>query len=256
MKFLMLAVLAALAGCASTANTGRVGGKSLATQSIELWDARRERRIPLQLSFPVGQRDCTRTRPCPVAFVSPGYGLAHTDYSYIARALASAGYLVVAIQHDLPTDPALARTGDLFASRMPTWRRGAENLRFVRDTLSRTHTGYDWPQLVLIGHSNGGDLSALAVHESPTLAATLVTLDHRRHPLPRDASIRVLSLRGSDFEADVGVLPTPDEPDTGMCITKLADARHNDMNDHGPVALQSEIVQRLREFLEHGRCGA
>ena len=77
----------------------------------------------------------------------------------------------------------------------------------MRDTLSRTYTGFDWSHLTLVGHSNGGDISALAVHEWPSLATTLVTLDNRRYPLPRD-QIRVLSIRGSDFDADAGVLPT------------------------------------------------
>jgi len=170
--------------------------------------------------------------------------------------LAPSGYLVVVIQHDLPTDPALSRTGDLFVNRMPAWKRGAENLRFVRDTLARTYAGYDWSHLVLIGHSNGGDLSALAVHESPALATKLVTLDHRRHPLPRDASISVLSIRGSDLEAAPGVLPTKRDQSPGTCIAEIAGSRHNDMHDQGPRELQAKIGRLLREFLEGGRCGA
>lgn len=251
MRFVTLIALVALAGCTTT-----TGGSSNLTDSTELWDASRERQIPVTLYFPAPQRDCTHARPCPVAFVSPGYGLLHTDYSFIANALARSGYLVVAIQHDLPTDPALSRTGDLFTNRMPAWKRGAENLRFVRSTLSRTYTGYDWPHLVLVGHSNGGDISALALHESPTLASTLVTLDNRRYPLPRNHSINVLSVRGSDFEADTGVLPTGQVRNAGTCITAIAGSRHNDMNDHGPTELQSKISMLILRFLKEDRCGA
>lgn len=253
MRLLALVALAVLASCTTTTS----GGSNL-TGPTELWDASRERQIPIALYFPDRPRDCTPARLCPVAFVSPGYGLSHTDYSFIANALAKSGYLVVAIQHDLPTDPALSKTGNLFANRMPAWQRGAENIRFVHNALSRSYTGYDWHHLVLIGHSNGGDISALALHESPTLATTLVTLDNRRYPLPRDRSVSILSVRGSDFEADAGVLPTVQERGAGTCtcITTIPDSRHNDMNDHGPIQLQSQITTLVLQFLKDGRCGA
>ena len=221
--------------------------------SLDLQDAARNRLVPTELYFPA--RHCTPAVPCPVAFISPGYGLAHTDYSFLARSLASDGYLVVAIQHVLPTDPPLATTGTLFDNRMPMWRRGVENLRFVKATLQVQYPGYDWSRLVLIGHSNGGDLSALALVESPTLATTLITLDHRRYPLPRGRAVRTLSLRGTDFAADPGVLPTPSErSDLDACIVRLDDARHNDMYDAGPAWLKDAIAAEVGRFLHGARC--
>ncbi len=251
MKFFALAALITLAGCASTS-----GSSSNPTESTELLDASRQRQIPIALYFPAQRRNCTHARPCPVAFISSGYGLLNTDYSFIANSLKRSGYLIVAIQHELPSDPALSRTGDLFANRMPVWRRGAENIRFVRNTLSGTYTGFDWPHLTLVGHSNGGDISALALHEWPALATTLITLDNRRYPLPRDQSISVLSIRGSDFEPDAGVLPAAQEKDSDTCITTIAGSRHNDMNDHGPTELQTKINLLILQFLKDGRCGA
>lgn len=250
MRLVIIAALAILTGCTTIA-----AHNSTLTKSVDLLDASRDRQIPLELYFPAQQKNFTRKSPCPVAFISHGYGLRHTDYSFIANELAGSGYFVVAVQHDLPSDPAIRKTGDLFANRTPMWQRGAENLRFVRDTLSRTYTGFDWSSLVLIGHSNGGDLSALALRESPTLAATLVTLDNRRYPLPRSSSIKVLSIRGSDFSADSGVLPTAHEIGTGTCITTIAGSRHNDMNDYGPADLQSKINAIILPFLKNGRCG-
>ena len=251
MRFLILVALITLTGCVTAADSGSSG-----TKRTELWDASRERPIPIALHFPEKQRNCTATQPCPVAFISPGYGLPHTDYSFIANALLDSGYFVVAIQHDLPTDPPLSKSGDLFASRMPAWKRGANNIRFVRDALSTTYPDYDWRHLVLVGHSNGGDISALALHESPSLAATIITLDNRRYPLPRDRSIKVLSIRGSDFEADPGVLPTAQVGDGSSCIITVPDSRHNDMNDHGPIELQSKINLVILRFLKDSRCGA
>jgi len=251
MKLVSVIALIALAGCTAT-----TGGSFDVIKSTELRDPSRERQIPITLYFPAPQRNCTDARPCPVAFVSPGYGLLQTDYSFISKALVRSGYLVVAIQHELPTDPALSKTGDLFTNRMPMWKRGVENIRFVKETLSRTYAAYDWPQLVLVGGSNGGDISALALHDSPKLATTLVTLDNRRYPLPRSDSIKVLSIRGSDFEADAGVLPTAQEKAASTCVTTIAGSRHNDMSDHGSAELQSKINTLILQFLKDGRCRA
>lgn len=251
MRLLALVALTILAGCATA-----VGDDPGGAEPTQLWDASRGRQIPVALYLPEQRRNCTPAQPCPVAFISPGYGLPHTDYSFLASALVDSGYLVVAIQHDLSTDPPLNKSGDLFANRMPAWKRGADNIRFVRNTFSTTYPGYDWSHLVLIGHSNGGDLSALALQESPSLATTLVTLDNRRYPLPRDHSVNALSIRGSDFEADPGVLPTAQERGASSCIVTIPDSRHNDMNDHGPIELQSKINSLVLQFLKDGRCRA
>lgn len=71
----------------------------------------------------------------------PGYGLAHTDYSFLAEVLSRTGYLVVAIQHVLPTDPPLATRGEPFDARVPMWKQGADTLRFVREALQPRYPG-------------------------------------------------------------------------------------------------------------------
>lgn len=247
-KFTALALFALMGSCA----TGPVNG-GIAREPVELLDHARQRPVPVALYLPGQHRRCTPAKPCPIVFLSPGYGLRHTDYSFIADALAKAGYLVIAIQHDLPSDPALSQTGDLIAARTPMWKRGADNLRFVRDSLSGKYPGYDWSHLILVGHSNGGDISALALRETPTLATSLITFDNRRYPLPRDPAIKVLSIRGSDFEADPGVLPSADERGD-ICITRIAKARHDDMNDQGPDWLKAEIDRLVLQFLRDDIC--
>lgn len=246
----ILGALLFVAGCAAIDCAPRVG-----SEASVVWDAARARTIPITRYVPAAPFSCTPKRPCPVAFISAGYGLRHTDYSFIAQALTRSGYGVVAIEHDLPGDPPLRKTGAPSIVRLPMWQRGAQTLRIVSQQLARRYPGYDWADLTLIGHSNGGDLSALALQESPALAKTLITLDHRRYPLPRNAAIRILSLRASDFEADAGVLPALDEPSQhGLCIVNVAGARHNDMNDHGPLALQAQIAAHIVSFLAKGRC--
>lgn len=223
-----------------------------ALESTVLTDPARQRQIPVALYRPEAGR-CDPAHRCRVVLLSPGYGLAHTDYAFLATRLAASGYLVAAIGHDLPSDPPQGQSGNLIADRLPMWQRGAENLRFVRRTLEPRYSGYDWSRLILIGHSNGGDLSALALHDTPSLAVTLVTLDNRRYPLPRNPAIRVLSVRGADFEADPGVLPNGNEA-ASMCIGKIAKARHDDMNDGGPEWLKTEIGRRVLDFLQEGKC--
>ena len=67
-------------------------------------DADRQRDIPIQISYPMDVSLCSAENLCPVAFLSSGYGVAYDKYSFILDALNKAGYLVVAIQHELPGD--------------------------------------------------------------------------------------------------------------------------------------------------------
>ena len=224
---------------------------------MALTDAKRGRELQVEIYFPVAGSACVSQDSCPVVFVSPGYGIPHTSYSFLGNALAQQGRLVIAVQHDLPSDPPLGGQGDLVKVRTPAWQRGSANLRFVKSELSRTLPGYDWSNLTLIGHSNGGDISSLLLRDTPGFAARLVTLDSRRVPLPRDSSLPVLSIRASDFEADPGVLPSETEKDaTRVCVVEIPHSRHNDMFDGGTPQLKSEINALIRKFMLSESCGA
>ncbi len=225
--------------------------------SLTLRDESRRRDVPVHLYRSNTAIACKTRRACPVAIFSPGTGMPNTAYSFLNDTLAQAGYLVVAVQHELPSDAAMPNTGDLIKDRSPTWARGVANLRFVRDELSKRFPGYSWNRPVVIGHSTGGDISALWLTQSPGLASALVTLDQRRVALPRDASLRLLSLRGSDFSADPGVLPSAEEQAAlGYCIVNLHHANHDDMNDDGPAELKTRLMESVIRFLDHGECEA
>lgn len=237
-----------------------VGGSVLAAPptgtAMALTDTERGREVPVQLYFPSNRAACTVQQRCPVTLLSPGYGVRHTSYSFVANALANEGHLVVAVQHDLPSDPPLPAQGDLVTIRTPMWQRGAANLRFVKAELSRAHPEYDWSKLTLVGHSNGGDISSLLLRDNPAFATTLITLDNRRVALPRSPAMRVLSIRGSDFEADPGVLPLEDEQaSSSICVVEVPGSRHNDMFDDGPQELKSRINALIHSFRHAGRCG-
>ena len=218
-------------------------------EDLTLHDPARDRAVPVRLYQPLagrGREGALR----PVAFLSPGYGVGHREYSFLAKALAIRGFLVVAVAHDLPGDPPIPREGNVYEVRSPWWRRGSENLLFVRARLRETHPGYQWEHPVLLGHSNGGDISMWFARDHPSVPAAVVTLDHRRMPVPRVARPPVLLLRGADFPADPGVLPSAEEQRAlGMEVVALPGARHDDMLDAGPEELKRAIVERTAEFL-------
>jgi hypothetical protein len=78
----------------------------------------------------------------------------------------------------------------------------------------------------------------------------LITLDHRRVPLPRLETLAVLSVRGSDFPADDGVLYTAEQlKQFNACIVQVAEAKHNDMTDFGPDWLKSALAKIILAFV-------
>jgi len=151
-------------------------------------------------------------------------------------------------------DPA----GDLVQQRRDAWTRGADNLRYVRRALAKSESRFDWSNVVLIGHSLGGDSSAAYASEPGAQVRAVITLDNRRAALPRVATTRVLSLRASDTQADAGVLPTLDEQgEFNICIVKIAGSRNNDMEDAGSAELKQKIIASIKAFLQedvHATC--
>lgn len=179
---------------------------------------------------------------------SPG---SYLRYSYLAENLASNGYLVVSIQHELPTDSLIPATGTPQVVRRPFWDRGVDNIMFVLHHLKQARPALDFKHVALIGHSNGGDMVALFAQKHPNLVAKIITLDNRRMALPRTTTPRVYSLRSSDQVADVGVLPAPEEQKRWrMTIIPLLHTRHNDMDDKASAAQRHEITTYVLGFLQ------
>jgi predicted esterase len=217
--------------------------------------------------------DSTRNRPIPVAFYHPkadnkqkpekqklvifshGYGANkggdNLTYSYITEKLASEGYFVASIQHELPTDELIPLTGVPQVVRRPFWERGVVNILFVLNALSKSHPALDFEHCVLMGHSNGGDMTALFAEKYPHLVDKIITLDNRRMALPRTRKPRVYSIRSSDQPADEGVLPTDDEQKKfGITIVKLPNTIHNDMGNSANAAQRKEINDYIAQFLQ------
>ncbi|ESP92427.1 alpha/beta hydrolase [Pseudoalteromonas luteoviolacea] len=220
-----------------------------------LHDKARNRAVPIEIKRPKTASSCHVKKPCPVAFISAGYGVPHQDYQFLSETLVNLGYLTVAIRHELKTDPPLSVSGNLFQTRQENWLRGAKTIEFVRTKLASSYPQYDFDNLLLVGHSNGGDLSALLINHGKDYISGLVTLDHRRVPLPRNINVPVLSIRASDFPADEGVLYTNSELKTYPgCVIKIPESRHNDMTDNGPVWLKQKIQSLFSRYLKGQSC--
>ncbi|MCG7555305.1 MULTISPECIES: alpha/beta hydrolase [unclassified Pseudoalteromonas] len=213
-------------------------------------DPARDRAIPVETHLPTDTNPCSKAAPCPVALLSAGYGVSHTDYQFLVKTLNRAGYLVITVGHELATDPPLSVEGNLYETRAENWQRGADTLVFIHDYFKPKFTTFDFEHILLIGHSNGGDISAWLINHGAKFVNQIITLDHRRVPLPRSLDVKVLSIRASDFPADKGVLPSRTEKHKYQdCVVTIASAKHNDMTDEGPSWLTDKIAQILADHL-------
>ncbi|RAK57646.1 serine aminopeptidase domain-containing protein [Phenylobacterium deserti] len=194
--------------------------------AITLYDPARNRPVPVVL-----YRAEDASGPQPLAVVSPGHGASATSYSFISEALVQRGYTVAAVQNEIPGDPPLILGDDIFNRRMPGWRAAAGSLDLIVRTVREAGLANSQP-LLLVGHSNGGDISLLYAAEHPKDVAVAVTLDNRRYPLPRRPSPHVCTIRSVDQPPDPGVLPTPEEQKiNGTVIETIPGLGHNDMAD-------------------------
>lgn len=222
----------------------------LRAQVLHTWhDSIRQRDIPVAIYAPVGSQ-----KGLPVVVFSHGYGAnepgSYLDYAYLNEALATAGYFVVTIQHELPADDLLIFDGPARVVRMPNWERGAANIHFVLQQLERLYPQLDHGRTNLAGHSNGGDISVLYSHQHPGRIQQVITLDHRRMPILRASQPRTSTLRSSDQPADPEVLPTDAEAKAfGIRVVFLPTVRHNDMDSNADPRQRAEIIGLVLGFL-------
>lgn len=221
------------------------------SDSANWLDNSRNRLIPVAFYLPIVNDKISNQQ---LVIISHGYGEnnpgANKSYSYLTEKLASKGYYVVSIQHELPTDDLLPLTGIPQVVRRSNWERGTENILFVLNELKKIKPELDFKHVNLIGHSNGGDMTVLFAHKYPKLVDKIISLDNRRMELPRTSEPKIYSLRSNDQPADEGVLPTVEEQEKfGVKIIKLPNTIHNDMNDRGNKRQKREINAYVLGFL-------
>lgn len=151
----------------------------------------------------------------------------------------------MSIQHDLETDKPLPTTGNLFDRRKPLWERGVQNISFVIGELQKREPQLDLSKVILIGHSNGGDMSMMFATLHPEMVSKVISLDSRRYPFPRNKGLDILRFGASDDEPDEGVVP-----ESGVQVIYARGARHIDLCDRGSPEIKDEIQKSIIQFLD------
>ncbi len=231
--------------------TSQISLSKVQLDTTHLFDTLRQRIVPIAIYQPQKQIISGKQQ---LIIINHGYGQNkggdYLAYSYLSNYLATKGYLVASIQHELPTDSLLPLMGIPQIVRRPFWERGADNILFVLKYLQKKYPDLDFNNVALIGHSNGGDMTALFPQKHPGYVAKIITLDNRRMVLPKNKYPAVLSIRSSDQPADEGVLPSKEEERTfNIQIIKLANTTHNDMDDSANEIQRNEIRKLILDFL-------
>ena len=226
----------------------RFSQNQIKEKDITLFDKKRNREIPVTLYLP------KQTKNAPLVIISHGYSQnqlgANKGYSFIGKALASKGYFVVSIQHELPTDELMPTTGEIKVVRKPFWERGSDNILYVINDFKKRYPSLNFSRNIIIGHSMGGDISVTFAIKHPDLVAKLITLDQRRVAFPRVQQPKIYSLRSSDQPADEGVLPTIQEQNAlGIKIIPLTNTIHNVMCDNGSKEQKKEMLDWILQFI-------
>ena len=189
----------------------------------------------------------------PVAILNHGNTVKFTEYSFLANVFAARGYIVVSIQHDLPTDPPMVtKVGELYVGRQPQYLRGVANIKFAVEEMKMVQPNADYDHLTVVGHSAGADISMYFAKLHPDQVKKLVTLDNLRVPFITDGRFKILSFRSKDpvFKTDPGVIPADDVCEkAGITVVRTA-FQHNDMRDTGPDEAKTSIQDMVDKFLE------
>lgn len=240
-----------LYNCAPKKNFSADHNYETKLDTLTFFDQSRNRKIPVAFYSPKTDQPLPKQQ---VVIFSHGYGANkggdYLIYSYLTQKLASKGYFTVSIQHELPTDELIPTEGKIQTVRMPFWERGAENILYVLNELKRTRPDLDYKHLTLIGHSNGGDMTALFAGKHPELVYKVITMDNRRMYLPRTSLPRIYSLRSNDYPADEGVLPSPEEQKKYHIIIQPTDINHGHMDNKGSEKEKETLNNFILQYVE------
>lgn len=218
--------------------------------SIELFDKSRNRKIPVAVFQPKSDKKINNQQ---VVIFSHGYGENkggdNMIYSYLTESLASKGYFVISIQHELPTDDLLPMDGVLKVTRKPNWERGTDNILYVLNEFKTIKPELDFKHLTLIGHSNGGDMTALFAVKYPKLVDKIITMDNRRMSLPRVNHPRIYTLRSKNYAADEGVIPSEQEQKKYGMTVQFTPINHSDMDNDATPEERKIIMTNIEKYL-------
>ena len=224
-------------------------------QTITFYDAERDNR-PVAVNIAIRrdremQADAGMLK-LPVAVLNHGNTVKFTEYSFLTNVLAARGYLVISIQHDLPTDaPMVTKEGELYVGRLKQIERGVANIKFAVAQMDKIQPNADYDHLTVVGHSMGGDITMYFAKQYPDRVRKVVTLDNLRVPFVTSGKFKILSFRSHDpvFKTDPGVVPSSAEcAKDGITIVNT-NFQHNDMRDTGSEEAKASIQSMLDRFL-------
>jgi hypothetical protein len=188
----------------------------------------------------------------PVAILNHGNTVKNTEYSFLSKAFAARGYLAIAPQHDLPTDPPMVtKVGELYVGRLPQIQRGVANIKFAIEEMKKVQPHADYNKVTMVGHSMGGDISVYFAKQYPDEIKKVVTLDNLRVPFLIQGKFKILSFRSKDpqFKTDPGVIPSDEQRENAGITVVQTPFQHNDMRDTGPEEAKNSIQSMLDKFL-------
>jgi alpha/beta hydrolase fold len=224
-------------------------------QALTFYDASRDNR-PVAIDVAVRrdrqmQADAGMIK-LPVAIINHGNTVKNTEYSFLANVFAARGYIVISIQHDLPTDaPMVTKVGELYVGRLTQIQRGVANIKFAVEEMRKAQPNADYDHLTVVGHSMGGDITMYFAKQYPDEVRKVVTLDNLRVPFSTAGKFKILSFRSSDpqFKTDPGVVPSSDECEKDGITVVNTKFQHNDMRDTGSEEAKASIRNMLDKFL-------
>ena len=188
----------------------------------------------------------------PVVVFSHGNTVKNTEYSFINNVFAAHGYMVLSIQHDLPTDtPMVTKPGELYVGRLPQILRGVANIKFAVQEMQKVEPNADYDRFTVVGHSMGGDITMYFAKQYPDRVKAVVTLDNLRVPFITSGKFKILSFRSKDpqFKTDPGVIPSGRQREKAGIMVVNTPFRHDDMRDTGSKEAKASIEAMLDKFL-------
>ena len=188
----------------------------------------------------------------PVAILNHGNTVKYTEYSFLANVFAARGYVVISIQHDLPTDPPMVtKVGELYVGRLKQIERGVANIKFAVREMRKVEPNADYDHLTVVGHSMGGDITMYFAKQYPDRVRSVVTLDNLRVPFVTSGKFKILSFRSHDpqFKTDPGVVPNDNVCEKEGITVVQTQFQHNDMRDTGSEEAKVSIEGMLDKFL-------
>ena len=224
-------------------------------ETITFYDAERDNR-PVAVDIAVrrdkeAQADAGMLK-LPVTVFNHGNTVKFTEYSFLANVFAARGYLVISIQHDLPTDaPMVTKVGELYVGRLAQIERGVANIKFAVAQMAKLEPNADYDHLTVVGHSMGGDITMYFAKQYPDRVKKVVTLDNLRVPFVTGGKFKILSFRSKDpqFKTDPGVIPSAEECNKEGITVVNTNFQHNDMRDTGSEEAKTSIQGMLDKFL-------